>query len=51
MNQALTLFSQASVNMHDSEMFEGTFMTFKDADRAPKIEELGYLTQAAATLR
>lgn len=44
LNQALSLFSQASVNMHDSEMFEGTFMLFKDSDATPKIEELGYLT-------
>ena len=37
--------------MHDAELFESTFLHYKDQSTVPKITELGFLAQSAATLR
>ena len=51
LNLAVTLFAQSTINLHDQELFEQTFLHFKDSGSTPRIDELGYLAQAAATLR
>lgn len=50
-NQATQMFAQASVNFHKQEFFEQAFLQYKDSKTWPNMSDLGYMAQAAATLR
>ena len=50
-NMAQMLYAHASVGYHNQEFFEQTFIQFKDSETTPDLATLGYLSQAASTLR
>ncbi len=50
-NMCLSLFAMASLDYYDYEYFENVLMTFIDSNLTPQVEQLSFLTQAAAILR
>jgi len=50
-NLSLQLFAHATMDLHNTAFFETAFTNLKETGTIPKIEDLGYLAQAAAILK